>query len=197
MPKLVVSDKGEAKEKLEVKGVTLADFQGHALMIHAGGDNYSDAPKPLGGGGERIVVRRREVDADGGVYAWRTLPRSRGVGTDKEERAMATALLFIGWDRPVAGKEKEAWKYFMEEGDAALDQVPEAGILRARRTGRAHAAQRDLNGFVLLFGERAKLDELRRTDEFERFSISLGMLFEATASSPASTTKACRRRWAA
>ena len=30
----------------------------------------------------------------------------------------------------------------------------------------------------MLFGERAKLDELRRTDEFERFSISLSMLFE-------------------
>jgi len=55
LPKLVVSDKGEAKDKMDVKGVTLADFQGHALMIHAGGDNYSDAPKPLGGGGERIV----------------------------------------------------------------------------------------------------------------------------------------------
>jgi superoxide dismutase, Cu-Zn family len=55
MPKLVVSDKGEAKDKLEVKGVTLADFQGRALMIHAGGDNYSDTPKPLGGGGERIA----------------------------------------------------------------------------------------------------------------------------------------------
>jgi Cu-Zn family superoxide dismutase len=57
LPKLVVSDKGEAKDKLEVKGVTLADFQGRALMIHAGGDNYSDAPKPLGGGGDRIVLR--------------------------------------------------------------------------------------------------------------------------------------------
>jgi len=55
LPKLVVSDKGEAKDKLEVKGLTLADFQGHALMIHAGGDNYSDTPKPLGGGGDRIV----------------------------------------------------------------------------------------------------------------------------------------------
>ncbi len=55
LPKLVVSDKGEAKEKMEVKGVTLADFQGHSLMIHAGGDNYADAPKPLGGGGERIA----------------------------------------------------------------------------------------------------------------------------------------------
>lgn len=55
LPKLTVGDNGEAKEKVEVKGLTLADLQGHALMIHAGGDNYSDTPKPLGGGGERIA----------------------------------------------------------------------------------------------------------------------------------------------
>jgi Cu-Zn family superoxide dismutase len=55
LPKLVASDKGEAKEKIEVKGLKLADVQGHALMIHAGGDNYSDTPKPLGGGGDRVV----------------------------------------------------------------------------------------------------------------------------------------------
>jgi superoxide dismutase, Cu-Zn family len=55
LPKLVVSDKGEAKDKIEVKGMTLADFQGHAIMIHEGGDNYSDTPKPLGGGGARIA----------------------------------------------------------------------------------------------------------------------------------------------
>lgn len=55
LPKLVVSDKGQAKDKIEVKGLTLADFQGHALMIHEGGDNYSDTPKPLGGGGARIA----------------------------------------------------------------------------------------------------------------------------------------------
>jgi Cu-Zn family superoxide dismutase len=55
LPKLQVSDKGVAQAKLDVKGVTLADFEGKALMIHAGGDNYSDTPKPLGGGGDRIV----------------------------------------------------------------------------------------------------------------------------------------------
>jgi Cu-Zn family superoxide dismutase len=55
LPKLVVSDKGEAKDKINVKGLTLADFQGHAIMIHEGGDNYSDTPKPLGGGGARIA----------------------------------------------------------------------------------------------------------------------------------------------
>jgi Cu-Zn family superoxide dismutase len=29
--------------------------RGHALMIHAGGDNYADVPAPLGGGGARIA----------------------------------------------------------------------------------------------------------------------------------------------
>jgi Cu-Zn family superoxide dismutase len=33
----------------------VADAEGRALMIHAGGDNYSDQPKPLGGGGARIA----------------------------------------------------------------------------------------------------------------------------------------------
>ena len=55
LPKLEVSDKGDAKTKLEVPGVTLADVRGKALMIHANGDNYADAPKPLGGGGDRIA----------------------------------------------------------------------------------------------------------------------------------------------
>jgi Cu-Zn family superoxide dismutase len=55
LPKLTVTDKGVSKEKLAVKGLKLADFAGHAIMIHAGGDNYADAPKPLGGGGDRIV----------------------------------------------------------------------------------------------------------------------------------------------
>ena len=55
LPKITASDKGVSKEKLEVKGLKLADFAGHSLMIHAGGDNYADTPKPLGGGGERIV----------------------------------------------------------------------------------------------------------------------------------------------
>ncbi|MCF4994772.1 superoxide dismutase [Cu-Zn] SodC2 [Pseudomonas syringae] len=34
---------------------TLAEIKGHALMVHAGGDNHSDMPKPLGGGGDRVA----------------------------------------------------------------------------------------------------------------------------------------------
>jgi Cu-Zn family superoxide dismutase len=55
LPKLEVSEKGTAAGKLAAKGLKLADFEGKALMIHAGGDNYADTPKPSGGGGDRIV----------------------------------------------------------------------------------------------------------------------------------------------
>jgi Cu-Zn family superoxide dismutase len=55
LPKLTASAKGTSKEKLPVPGLKLADMSGHALMIHAGGDNYADTPKPLGGGGDRIA----------------------------------------------------------------------------------------------------------------------------------------------
>jgi len=35
--------------------LTVKDLKGRSLMIHAGGDNYSDTPAPLGGGGARIA----------------------------------------------------------------------------------------------------------------------------------------------
>lgn len=55
LPKLVIPEGGKLKTKLPVAGLTLADVAGKTFMIHGGGDNYSDAPKPLGGGGDRIV----------------------------------------------------------------------------------------------------------------------------------------------
>src|SRR6185436_2022164 len=55
LPKLVVDQKGTAKTKLKVAGLKLEDVAGRALVIHEGGDNYSDTPKPLGGGGARIA----------------------------------------------------------------------------------------------------------------------------------------------
>jgi superoxide dismutase, Cu-Zn family len=55
LPKLVASKKGTVNAKLTAPGLTMADVAGRALMIHAGGDNYADAPQPLGGGGDRIA----------------------------------------------------------------------------------------------------------------------------------------------
>ena len=91
---------------------------------------------------------------------------------------MATAVLYIGWNRPVAGKENEAWKYFMEEGQATLAKFQKQGFFERLERIALTPHSGTVNGFLLLFGERAKLDELRRTDEFERFSMQLMTLFD-------------------
>lgn len=54
LPFVTANDNGAAREKLSVKGLSTKDIKGRSLMIHAGGDNYSDNP-PLGGGGARIA----------------------------------------------------------------------------------------------------------------------------------------------
>jgi Cu-Zn family superoxide dismutase len=55
LPKIEIPANGALKTKLKVAGLTMSDVAGRAFMIHAGGDNYSDTPKPLGGGGARIA----------------------------------------------------------------------------------------------------------------------------------------------
>ena len=55
LPALTVNDKGFATTPVLAPRLKLADIQGRAIMIHAGGDNYSDSPKPLGGGGDRVA----------------------------------------------------------------------------------------------------------------------------------------------
>ena len=56
LPVLTVGQNGTAQETLTAPHIKDAQaLKGHALMIHAGGDNYSDQPQPLGGGGGRIA----------------------------------------------------------------------------------------------------------------------------------------------
>ena len=55
LPALTVAKDGAAKKSVVAPRLTVAEVLGHALMIHAGGDNYSDTPEPLGGGGARIA----------------------------------------------------------------------------------------------------------------------------------------------
>ena len=55
MPVLVVAPDGTATSPAVSPHLKVADVKGHAIVIHAGGDNYSDQPAPLGGGGARIA----------------------------------------------------------------------------------------------------------------------------------------------
>nr|WP_318381875.1 superoxide dismutase [Cu-Zn] SodC [uncultured Enterobacter sp.] len=56
LPVLVVNNDGKATDAVVAPRLKkLADVKDKALMIHVGGDNMSDQPKPLGGGGERYA----------------------------------------------------------------------------------------------------------------------------------------------
>jgi superoxide dismutase, Cu-Zn family len=55
LPALTVDNDGNATTPVDAPRLTISDLPGHALMIHAGGDNYSDSPQKLGGGGPRIA----------------------------------------------------------------------------------------------------------------------------------------------
>jgi Cu-Zn family superoxide dismutase len=56
LPVLVVNNDGMATQPvLAPRLKKLDEIKGKALMIHVGGDNMSDRPKPLGGGGARYA----------------------------------------------------------------------------------------------------------------------------------------------
>ena len=55
LPVLVVGAKGVASQAVVAPRLKLADVAGRSIMIHAAGDNYSDTPAPLGGGGARAA----------------------------------------------------------------------------------------------------------------------------------------------
>lgn len=55
LPALYVDMAGNANYPVLAPRLKLADVKGRALMVHVGGDNHSDHPAPLGGGGARMV----------------------------------------------------------------------------------------------------------------------------------------------
>ncbi|MYN14781.1 superoxide dismutase [Cu-Zn] SodC2 [Pusillimonas sp. TS35] len=56
LPALYVDADGKAEHPVLAPRLTkLEQLAGRSLMIHEGGDNYADAPKPLGGGGGRMA----------------------------------------------------------------------------------------------------------------------------------------------
>ncbi|WP_349569923.1 superoxide dismutase [Cu-Zn] SodC [Azotobacter salinestris] len=56
LPALYVGADGKATQPvLAPRLKDLEAIKGHALMVHAGGDNHADSPAPLGGGGARVA----------------------------------------------------------------------------------------------------------------------------------------------
>lgn len=54
LPLLTADDDGRIQTPVLAPRLTESDLDGHALVLHEGGDNYSDMPS-LGGGGARLA----------------------------------------------------------------------------------------------------------------------------------------------
>ena len=83
---------------------------------------------------------------------------------------MANSAIFIGWNRSVAGREQQAMDLFMKAMNEGKIESFEPVVLSN------HGG--DLNGFVLIRGDAAKLDEVRREDTFRNFSIEANFCLE-------------------
>ncbi len=55
LPVLIVNARGRATLAVLAPRLTLSEIQGHAMIIHRGGDNYSDTPELLGGGSGKLA----------------------------------------------------------------------------------------------------------------------------------------------
>ena len=55
LPVLYVNAQGQSHWPVLAPRLTFKQIRGHSLMIHVGGDNYSDQPVVNGGGGARLA----------------------------------------------------------------------------------------------------------------------------------------------
>jgi hypothetical protein len=106
---------------------------------------------------------------------------------------MATACLFLGFDAPRPGREKEAFPHMLGGMLTQLDGFKREGWFESYEAFGLTPHCGTLNMGVLIRGERAKLDELRRTDQFERFSLELTQLFTGYGVIPGVTLEGMRK----
>lgn len=78
---------------------------------------------------------------------------------------MADATLFIGWNRPVTGREAQATAYW-KESLGLYATLQKEGRIESFEPVLLAAHGGDLNGFVLVRGMGPKLDEVRHDERF-------------------------------
>jgi hypothetical protein len=80
---------------------------------------------------------------------------------------MAGEALFLGWGPVVRGREQKALQVFQETIEY-YGRLQQEGRIDSFEPVLIAPHGGDLAGFVLLRGDRAKLDEVRSSEEFER-----------------------------
>ncbi len=85
---------------------------------------------------------------------------------------MADRVLFIGWNRPILGREKQAAQFFQKSLEF-YGKLTSDGRIESFEVVLLSAHGGDLNGFVMVRGSTEKLATLREDNDF------LDMVLEA------------------
>lgn len=106
---------------------------------------------------------------------------------------MAGESLFIGWGAVARGREKAALQVFQETIEYYGKLQQEGRIERFDPYLLApHGG--DLNGFIVLHGERQALAEIRFSDEFEQLLARASAIVDALGVIPAYSGEALGRQ---
>lgn len=105
---------------------------------------------------------------------------------------MADAGLFVGFGNPVHGREAQAIELF-NETLGWYEQLQEEGEIESFEPVFLEPHGGDLNGFIILRGEPAQLDEILRSPEFERLQARVGMIVDRLGIVPAVTGESLAR----
>ncbi len=82
---------------------------------------------------------------------------------------MAKGMLFIGWGEVIPGREQKALQVF-GEAMQYYTSLQQQGLIDSFEPVILEPHGGDLSGFVLLRGDREKLEELRATPEYLRMT---------------------------
>ena len=102
---------------------------------------------------------------------------------------MADAALVIGWGTPGRGREQKAIQVF-GESMAYWGQLQQQGAIEAAEAYLLAPHGGDLGGFAVLKGDAAKLDEVRRSDDFQRIVTRAQLIVDSLGVVPATTGQA-------
>ena len=97
---------------------------------------------------------------------------------------MAGEALFIGWGAVVRGREKQALQVFQESMEY-YGKLQQDGRIERFDVLLLGPHGGDLDGFVVLHGERKALADIRFSDEFERLVARAGAIINSLGVVPA------------
>src|SRR6266487_6047569 len=106
---------------------------------------------------------------EGLSYAWEVIPGMlcciTPAGVQERRGAMATGALMIGWGPAVRGREHKALQVF-NEAIQYYARLQQQGTIESFEPVALDYHGGDLQGFLLIRGDREKLNALRTSKEF-------------------------------